>query len=87
VPLDSGADMKDMIGRDIAVGDFVAYYSNLYEVKALASQTSQTGHGYAKILIYPAAKTSKPVKKYTREMVRIPPEDVTLYLLTKGNAP
>ena len=38
--------MKDMIGRDIAVGDFVAYYS--------------------------------------KEMVRIPPEDVTMYLLKEG---
>jgi hypothetical protein len=67
--------MKDMIGRDIAVGDFVAYYSNLYEVKALGNVRSE-GTGYVKILINPASKTSKPVQKYSKEMVRIPPEDV-----------
>jgi hypothetical protein len=75
--------MKDMIGRDIAVGDFVAYYSNLYEVKALGKARSE-GTGYVKILIYPASKTSKPVQKYSKEMVRIPPEDVTMYLLKDG---
>ena len=75
--------MKDMIGRDIAVGDFVAYYSNLYEVKALGKVRSE-GTGYVKILIYPASKTSKPVQKFSKEMVRIPPEDVTMYLLKDG---
>jgi hypothetical protein len=76
--------MKDMIGRDIAVGDFVAYYSNLYEVKALGTSVGMNGSGYAKILIYPASKTSKPVNKYSREMVRIPPEDITMYVLKNG---
>lgn len=76
--------MKDMIGREIAVGDFVAYYSNLYEVKGLEKSRSAGGHGYVKIMIYPASKTSKPVSKYSREMVRIPPEDVTMYLLKEG---
>jgi hypothetical protein len=75
--------MKDMIGRELAVGDFVAYYSNLYEVKALG-RPIVNGCGYAKIMIYPASKTSKPVQKYSKEMVRIPPEDVTMYLLKEG---
>jgi hypothetical protein len=77
--------MKDMIGRNIAVGDFVAYYSNLYEVTALGTSViTKEGGGYVKILIYPASKTSKPVQKYSKEMVRIPPEDVTMYLLKDG---
>jgi hypothetical protein len=75
--------MKDMIGRDIAVGDFVAYYSNLYEVKALG-KVGLLDTGYVKILIYPASKTSRPVNKYSKEMVRIPPEDVTMYVLKNG---
>lgn len=75
--------MKDMIGRELAVGDFVAYYSKLYEVKAIC-KLDFTGHGYVKIMIYPASKTSKPVSKYSQEMVRIPAEDVTMYLLKEG---
>jgi hypothetical protein len=35
-------------------------------------------------MIYPASKTSKPVQKYSKEMVRIPAEDVTMYLLKDG---
>lgn len=75
--------MKDMIGRDLTVGDFVAYYSNLYEVKSVA-KPGPTGHGYVKIMIYPSSSTSKPVNKYSREMVRIPREDVMLHLLKEG---
>ena len=75
--------MKDMIGRELAVGDFVAYYSNLYEVKDLGKPNS-TGYGYVKIMIYPASKTSKPVSKYSREMVRVPKEDVVVHLLREG---
>jgi len=41
--------MKDMIGREIAVGDFVAYYSNLYEVKAIGTnRAGVSDHGYVK---------------------------------------
>jgi hypothetical protein len=75
--------MQDMLSREIAVGDFVVYYSNLYEVKAIC-KLDFTGHGYVKIMIYPPSKTSKPVTKYSREMVRVPAEDVTLHLLKQG---
>jgi hypothetical protein len=75
--------MKDMIGRELAVGDFVGFYGNLYEVTALG-KSSISGHGYAKIMIHPASKTSRPVSKYSREMVRIPAEDVTMHLLKQG---
>jgi hypothetical protein len=70
--------MKDMLGRDLVVGDFVVYYSNLYQVTAFS------GHGYAKIMIHPPSKTSKPVQKYSREMVQVPAADVTMHLLKNG---
>ena len=70
--------MKDMLGRDLAVGDFVVFYTNLYQV------VSFSGHGYAKIMIHPPSKTSKPVQKYSREMVQVPAADVTMHLLKNG---
>ena len=72
-----------MIGRELAVGDFVGFYGNLYEVKSLGA-VAISGHGYASIMIHPASKSSRPVRKYSREMVRIPAEDVTLHLLKQG---
>ena len=75
--------MKDMLSREIAVGDFVVYYSNLYEVKSLGRANS-SGYGQVRIMIYPASKTSKPVSKYSKEMVRVPAEDVTMHLLKEG---
>lgn len=76
--------MKDMIGREIAVGDFVGFYGSLYEVKSIAGKCTPLGYGYVKIMIYPASKTSRPVSKYSREMVCIPAQDVTMYLLKEG---
>lgn len=75
--------MQDMLSRDIAVGDFVVYYSNLYEVKSLGKPHSN-GSGSVRIMIYPPSKTSKPVLKYSKEMVRVPAEDVTMHLLKQG---
>lgn len=76
--------MKDMLSREIAIGDFVVYYSNLYEVKGLGIPNSK-GHGTVKIMIYPASPSSKPVKKFSKEMVRVPAEDVTMHLLKEGS--
>ena len=77
--------MKDMLGRELVVGDFVVYYSNLYEVKAIGKHNLYPpDYGYAKIMIHPPSKTSKPVRKYSREMVQVPAADVTLHLLKNG---
>jgi hypothetical protein len=75
--------MKDMLGRDLAVGDFVVFYTNLYQVTALG-RSSPSEPGYVKIMIYPPSKTSKPVRKYSREMVQVPAADVTMHLLKNG---
>ena len=72
-----------MLGRELAVGDFVVFYTNLYQVVALGAKAI-SGHGYAKIMIHPPSKTSKPVRKYSREMVQVPAADVTMHLLKNG---
>ena len=72
-----------MLGRDLVVGDFVVYYSNLYEVKSLGKPHSN-GSGSVRIMIYPASKTSKPVIKHSSEMVQVPAQDVTMHLLKQG---
>jgi hypothetical protein len=75
--------MQDMLSRELAVGDFVVYYSNLYEVKSLG-RPGHSGTGSVRIMIYPPSKTSRPVLKHSSEMVRVPAEDVTLHLLKQG---
>ena len=78
--------MKDMLGRDLAVGNFVVFYTNLYQVVSLDAKviSGRGGHGYAKIMIHPPSPSSKPVRKYSREMVQVPAADVTLHLLKNG---
>lgn len=76
--------MKDMLGRELEAGDFVVYYSSLYRVEHVA--TGQEGkYGYVKILIHNPSKTSRPLSKYSREMVKVPAEDVTALILKNGS--
>ena len=74
----------DIIDRPIRAGDFVAFYSNVYQVKSIRP-SGNYGKGYAKIMLLDPSKTSKPVEKYSRDMCLIPAEDVTLWLLKKDH--
>ena len=69
---------KDIIGREIAVGDYVVYYSNIYKVLELYST------GYAKIILAHRSKTTSSVKKYSKEMAILDPAHVTMWMLTNG---
>lgn len=77
-------EVTDIIDRPIRVGDFVAFYANVYQVLE-TGKPSTTGHGYVKIILAEPSKTTKPVKKYSREMCVIPAEEVTFWLLKRKN--
>lgn len=77
--------MKDMIGRELAVGDYVAYYSNIYRVEGLGKRANSAGHGYVKIMIAPASRTSRPLNKYSGDMIQIPTEDAVAYLSQRAS--
>lgn len=75
----------DMIDRPIRVGDFVAFYSNVYKVLDVTPRRDKVdGHSYVKIILADPSKTTKPVKKYSREMCLIPAEEVTFWLLKRN---
>ena len=74
--------MLDIIDRPINEGDFVVFYSNVYEVLAFG-KPNQHGHGTVRIKLADPSKTTKSVVKYSRDMCVIPAEDVTIWLLKK----
>lgn len=74
--------IKDMIGRELKVDDFVVFYSNIYRVKSFGKANTE-GHGQVRLLIWNGGKTSKPVTKYSRDVALLPMGDVLNWMLTQ----
>lgn len=60
--------LTDMIGQEIKVGQFVVYYSRIYQVKQLG-KPHRTGSGMVRMLLWNGGATARPVTKYSREVV------------------
>jgi hypothetical protein len=78
----------DMLERPISAGDYVTYYSNIYQVlELLGSSTgagARLGTGSARIRLLDKSKTTKSVKKNCHEMCIIDTEDVLLWKIKRG---
>jgi hypothetical protein len=74
--------IKDMIGRELKVDDFVVFYSNIYRVKSFGKATS-AGDGQVRLLIWNGGKTAKPVTKWSRDIALLPMADVLNWMLTQ----
>jgi hypothetical protein len=68
----------DIIGRPLAVGDYVVFYNNIYEILAFSVNCKN-----ARIIIHPASPTSKSQMKSTSSLTLLPGPEVTLYFLKK----
>ena len=73
-------EVTDIIDRPIRVGDFVAFYANVYRVEGLG-QARGNGAATVKIMLADPSPTTRPVKKFSKEMCVIPAEEVTFWLL------
>lgn len=74
---------QDMLGREIGEGDFVVYYSNIYQVLERLGNP-QREHGTLRILLIDGSKTTKSVKKNSGSMCIVDKEDVLLWKLKRG---
>jgi hypothetical protein len=75
-------EVTDIIDRPIRVGDFVAFYANVYRVEGLG-QARGNGAATVKIMLADPSPTTRPVKKFSKEMCVIPAEEVTFWLLKR----
>lgn len=76
--------VTDIIDRPINVGDFVAFYANIYKVLELG-KVRGNGAATIKIVLADPSPTTRPVKKFSKEMCVIPAQEVTFWLLKKNN--
>lgn len=74
---------SDMLERPIAKGDYVVYYSNIYQVVDLVGSPRQ-GSGMARIKLVDSSKTTRPVNKSCYEMCIIDKGDVLAWKLKRG---
>ena len=76
------SEVTDIIDRPIHVGDFVAFYANIYKVLALGKARGN-GSATVKILLAEPSPTTRPVNKFSKEMCVIPAQEVTFWLLKR----
>jgi len=62
-----------MLGREMKVDDYVVFSNRLYRV----TSTSERSRGAdVKIMLLNPSKTTTPVRKYSRDMLLVPGEDI-----------
>lgn len=81
----------DILGRELAVGDYVMYYNGLYEVLSLPDPEKKyklLGRQLQldqRVLICLVIKSesTRPIVKLASELCRVPREDVLMWLLKR----
>lgn len=76
------SEVTDIIDRPIRVGDFVAFYANIYRVEGLG-KVRNNGAATVRIKLADPSPTTRPVVKFSKDMCVIPAEDVTFWLLKR----
>lgn len=66
----------DMLNRQLLIGDYVVFTNCIYVVKGLPRTVYQNGYGVVRILLRSPSKTTRPVKKSSKDLVILPKEAV-----------
>ena len=74
--------ITDMLDREIKVGDFIVFYCNIYKVLGLGKGRGNGG-GTVKIELIDKSATTKPVKKFSKEMCLVDKGAVLFWILKK----
>lgn len=78
--------ITDIINREIKVDDFVVFYSNIYQVKALGKDLNRPdGSGQVKIMIWNGGQYAKPVLKNSKDIAVLDKNHVMLWQISQGH--
>ena len=76
--------IKDMIGRELKVDDFVVFYSNIYRVKGFGREyPADSGRGKVRLMIWNGGESARPVNKHSSDIALLPMADVLNWMLTQ----
>lgn len=73
----------DLLHREISVGNHVVHYNHVYEVLEIPARLNRDFMDIKMILIDKSA-TTRPVKKYSKEVCIIPSDDVLVWKIKRG---
>lgn len=74
----------DLLGREIALNDYVVFHNNIYQVVEAPRATMKNKAIEVRILLVKRSKSTKPVLKYSRDMCIINKDDVLMWILKDG---
>lgn len=69
---------QDILGRELEIDDYVVFHNCIYMV--VGTSDSRTENGRVRIMLLHRAKTTRPVTKYSRDMCKVPIDDVMAML-------
>jgi hypothetical protein len=72
--------LTDLLDKPINVGDFVVFTNNIYEVKAVGKARGN-GAGSVKLMLINPSPSTRPVTKFSKDMVVVPAGDVLFKIL------
>lgn len=76
--------IKDMIGREIQIDDFVVFYSNIYRVVGLGKEYRDSGRGQVRLMIWNGGQTARPVMKSSTDVAILDKLHVMKWLMSQG---
>lgn len=77
--------ITDIINREIKVDDFVVFYSNIYQVRALGKDMNRpNGSGQVKIMIWNGGDSARPVTKNSKDIAVLDKNHVMLWKIAQG---
>lgn len=68
----------DYLGRELVEGDYVTFYSQVYQIKKVYEKTNT-----ASIMLVQKTESTKSVTKLCKYMFRLPAEDILMWTLKK----
>ncbi len=77
--------ITDIIDREIKIDDYVVFHNNIYKVLEFGfGKPSANGGGYVKMMLAKPSPSTRPVRKYSKDLCILHKEDILIWLL-KGN--
>lgn len=76
----------DIMDRNLQPGDFVVFYNDIYQVKSIPVYTDRRP-GMVTIMSINPSKTTRPVKKYSKDMCLLNKDEVLFWMLKRGYVP
>ncbi len=77
--------IKDIIGREIQIGDFVVFYSNIYRVVGFGDEYKDSGRGRVKLMIWNGGASARAVMKGSYDVAVLDKMHVMKWLLEKNS--